>query len=100
MTLGTVFGFLALARKISLDQRVPRAWLRPGVPIPTSKGCTSTAVASNISFAVGILGLGAGGALLLLYPEGPQGEALEPGPARSASGRGRSGDVGVRGPSG
>jgi hypothetical protein len=97
MTLGTVFGFLALARKVSLDSAC-RSLVCPRASDSDIEGMHVNGVASNISFAVGLLGLGAGGALLLLYPEGPKGEAPRSGVgAVSVRPWAGLGDVGLRG---
>jgi hypothetical protein len=97
MTLGTVFGFLALARKVSLDSAC-RSLVCPPASDSDIEGMHVNGVAANISFAVGLLGLGAGGALLLLYPEGPPAEAPRTGVgAVSVRPWAGLGDVGVRG---
>ena len=97
MTLGTVFGFLALARKISLEGACPNLVCKRASDSDI-EGMHFDGVAANISFAVGLLGLGAGGALLLLYPEAPHGEAPRAGAgAVSVRPWAGLGDVGVRG---
>lgn len=96
--LGTVFGFIALAKKSSLKS----ACQGDGSCPPSSQGDIDSlhvdAVAANISFAVGLLGLGTGTALLLIFPEQTQPESA---PDRTSAIRVRPwvgvGDVGMLG---
>ncbi len=70
VVLGTAFGFLALAKKAALGRECDGTECPPG-----SEGDIEAmhvnAVACNISFALGLLGLAGGGAILYFYPEGP-----------------------------
>ncbi len=97
VVLGTIFGFLALGRKDALDREC-RGTLCPEAAASDIEGLHVNAVGSNISFAIGLLGLGAGGALLLLYPEGSMTHASPDGAAaivvRPWAGLG---DLGVQG---
>jgi hypothetical protein len=96
--LGTVFGFIALAKKSSLKS----ACQGDGSCPPSSQADIDSlhvdAVAANISFAVGLLGLGTGTALLLIFPEATQPEST---PDRTSAIRVRPwvgvGDVGMLG---
>jgi hypothetical protein len=98
VVLGTVFGFIALAKKSSLKS----ACQGDGSCPPSSQADIDSlhvdAVAANISFAVGLLGLGTGTALLLIFPEATQPETT---PDRTSAIRVRPwvgvGDVGMLG---
>lgn len=70
VVLGTAFGFLALAKKASLGRECEGTECPPGSE-GDIEGMHVNAVAANISFALGLLGLGGGGAILYFYPEGP-----------------------------
>jgi hypothetical protein len=70
MVLGTAFGFLALAKKASLDREC-EGTVCPPASLGDIEAMHVNAVAANISFALGLLGLGGGGTILYLYPEGP-----------------------------
>jgi hypothetical protein len=97
LTLGTIFGFLALGRKAALGREC-RGTVCPEAAAGDIEGLHVNAVAANISFAIGLLGLGAGGALLLLYPEGPMTNSSPDGAAASVVGLWAGlGDVGVQG---
>jgi hypothetical protein len=97
MTLGTIFGFLALSKKVSLDGECRGPSCLPGSQSDI-EGMHVNGVAANISFAIGLLGLGAGGALLLLYPEDKESEAARGGvDAIVVAPWAGLGDVGVKG---
>jgi len=69
VALGTIFGFLALGKRASLGKECQ------GTSCPPSaegdiEGLHVSAVASNVAFVVGVLGLGAGAVLLLTTSEG------------------------------
>jgi hypothetical protein len=74
MTLGTIFGFLALGKRGALDRKCS-ASMCPPASEEDIEGLHVNAVASNISFAVGLLGLGGGAALLFAFPESAEGNA-------------------------
>ena len=98
LALGTIFGLVAVSKHSSLgDECNGRACPRTEKAESDIEGLHANGVAANISFAVGILGVAAGGALLFLFPE----SATE-APRSAASGLvvrpwAGLGDVGVRG---
>jgi hypothetical protein len=69
VTLGTIFGFLALGRKASLKNACDGS-LCPPTQEDNIEAMHVNAVASNVSFLIGLLGLGAGGVLLFAFPDG------------------------------
>jgi hypothetical protein len=69
MTLGTVFGFLALGRRLSLGSACNGS-LCPEAQEENIEALHVNAVAANVSFAIGVLGLGAGGVILFAFPRG------------------------------
>ena len=69
VTLGTLFGFLALGRKSSLKNACDGS-LCPQAQEDDIEALHVNAVASNVSFLIGVLGLGAGGVLLFAFPDG------------------------------
>jgi hypothetical protein len=69
MTLGTVFGFVALGRRVSLGKACNGSECPDGQE-DTIESMHVNAVASNVSFAIGVLGLAAGGVLLFAFPQG------------------------------
>jgi hypothetical protein len=75
VVLGSVFGFIALAKKGSLKGACQGDGECPPSSQSDIEALHVDAVAANISFGVGILGLGTGTALLLLFPETPQPES-------------------------
>ena len=68
VTLGTVFGFLAVGNKSSLSGACHEK-VCPESAESDIEAMHVNGVACNISLAVGVLGLGAGAALLVLFPE-------------------------------
>ncbi len=73
VTLGSVFGLLALGRKSSLKNGCNGS-LCPPTQEDNIEALHVDAVAANVSFLIGVLGLGAGGVLLFAFPEGSGGE--------------------------
>jgi hypothetical protein len=69
VTLGTIFGFLALGRKSSLRSACDGS-LCPQTQEDNIEALHVNAVASNVSFLIGALGLGAGAVLLFAFPDG------------------------------
>ena len=100
VTLGTLFGFVALGKKGSLDRMCQGTSCPPGAQGDID-AMHVDAVAANVSFAVGLLGLGAGGALLFAFPEnqasGGRAGAPRDGGAILVRPWAGLGDVGVRG---
>jgi hypothetical protein len=81
VTLGSIFGIVAVSTKPSLSSEChDRAC--PAFAQRDIDSLHFNAVAANVSFAIGVLGLGAGGALLLLFPEDKSPNAV---PERAAS---------------
>jgi hypothetical protein len=80
VTLGTVFGFLALARRVALGKACQGTMCTQDQQ-PNIDALHADAVASNISFAFGLLGLGTGGVLLIAFPQSvaPEARRDEPG---------------------
>jgi hypothetical protein len=70
MTLGTVFGFVALGRRLSLGHACNGGSECPDGQEDNIESMHVNAVASNVSFAIGVLGLAAGGVLLFGFPQG------------------------------
>jgi hypothetical protein len=81
LVLGTVFGLVAVGKHSSLGDECNGREC-PATAQPDIDGQHFDAVAANISFAVGILGVAAGGALVFLFPE----SAASTQPPRSAAG--------------
>jgi hypothetical protein len=74
VTLGSVFGLLAVGRKSSLRSACNGS-LCPPTQEDNIEALHVNAVAANVSFLIGFLGLGAGGVLLFAFPEGSGGES-------------------------
>jgi hypothetical protein len=68
LTLGTVFGLLAIGEKGALGGEC-RGLACPRSAQPDIDGLHFDGVAANISFAVGVLGVCAGSGLLFFFPE-------------------------------
>ncbi len=83
LTLGTVFGFLATGKKVSLGNECHALTCPPSARADID-GLHFDAVAADISFAVGILGVGAGSALLLFFF--PENAAAIDAPRQAAGG--------------
>jgi hypothetical protein len=96
MTLGTVFGFLAIARKAALESACHETVCPDGQEYNIA-AMHVNGVASNFSFAIGVLGLGAGGVLLWAYPQGVGAEAPRDGGHLVVRPWAGLGDVGVSG---
>jgi hypothetical protein len=69
ITLGTIYGFLGISRRAALGRACDAAGGCPKEQQPNIDFMHVDAVASNISFAVGVLGLAAGGVLLFAFPQ-------------------------------
>ena len=97
MTLGSIFGIVAVSKK-SLLSSACRGWSCPPESQSDMDALHANAVAANISFVVGVLGLGAGAALLVLLPDS---KPADGSPAPPAAIRARPwvglGDVGLLG---
>jgi hypothetical protein len=76
VTLGTLFGLLAVGRKSALGRACEGSQCPEGQE-GNIEGLHANAVASDVSFAVGVLGLGAGAVLLFAFPQSsaPHGDA-------------------------
>jgi hypothetical protein len=98
VVLGSVFGFIGLGKQSSLKSACQGNGACPPSSQSDIEALHVDAVASNISFGVGILGLGTGTALLLIFPEATQPETP---PDRATAFRIRPwvgvGDVGMLG---
>jgi hypothetical protein len=82
LTLGAIFGFLAIGKKEALgDECNGRACPRSAQP--DIDGLHFDGVASDISFAVAVLGVGAGSVLLFIFPDS---EAAPEAPREAAAG--------------
>jgi hypothetical protein len=96
LTLGTVFGFLAIGNKAAFSYKCHGVECPPSAQ-PEIAYMHINAVAANIGFAVGILGAGAGGALLLLFPETAADTSRDRAGGVAVRPWAGLGDVGVRG---
>ena len=74
VTLGSIFGLLAVGKKSSL-RNACNGSLCPPTQEDNIEALHVNAVAANVSFLIGFLGLGAGGVLLFAFPEGLGGES-------------------------
>lgn len=100
LVLGSIFGVVAVGKRSALgDECNGRACPPTSKAESDIEALHANGVAANISFAVGILGVGAGGALLFLFPENPASTEAPRGAARGLVVRPWAGlgDVGVRG---
>jgi hypothetical protein len=96
MTLGTVFGFLAIGRKVALGKACQGTVCTEDQQ-SNIDALHADAVASNISFAFGLLGLGTGGVLLVAFPQNAAAEARRDEPGLVVRPWAGVGNVGVAG---
>jgi hypothetical protein len=96
LAVGTAFGFLAIGNKAAFSDTCHGRVCPPSA----QSGIHSMhvdAVASNIGFAVGILGVAAGGVLLILFPETTAGTPRDAAAGVVVRPWAGLGNVGVRG---
>ncbi len=97
MTLGAIFGLLAVGNKSSLSGEC-HGKICPPSAADDVEAMHTNAVASNIGLTFGVLGLGAGAAMLLLFPDDKRHDVEHPPTAMVDLGAWLGvGDVGIAG---